>query len=112
MRTGPDQGFNVAASLRTRNPRQSPGGGSSSDTLQCGRVAEDAESRTSQSAADRLVGLQCGRVAEDAESRGTGRGTWTALPCFNVAASLRTRNPGSAAAIHKHHAIASMWPRR
>ena len=84
--------FNVAASLRTRNPPARP-----ADRLQCGRVAEDAESNLTQLKKAGLIVLQCGRVAEDAESAWARRACSGGRACFNVAASLRTRNQAVAA---------------
>ena len=79
--------------------------------LQCGRVAEDAESTDAQLSGLGFSSLQCGRVAEDAESQAR---LWrrVTLSRFNVAASLRTRNPAHGECPHRSHVIASMWPRR
>ena len=61
-------------------------------SLQCGRVAEDAESDLPLWVDRFQVLLQCGRVAEDAESRLTRKTSCARSSSFNVAASLRTRN--------------------
>ena len=56
--------------------------------------------------------LQCGRVAEDAESRLRQLQPRQVPTCFNVAASLRTRNPGGSCNEAARRNQASMWPRR
>ena len=105
-------GFNVAASLRTRNL----GGTVAAEdyltpTLQCGRVAEDAESSVTACTTSPLNMLQCGRVAEDAESAlyADGTGPDTPLQCGRVAEDAESQT-----AIRSHQSAlhASMWPRR
>ena len=103
--------FNVAASLRTRNLIAVPSTCAPWPLLQCGRVAEDAESRFPEHHTAIGWSLQCGRVAEDAESF-LPECTQMNLPrlqCGRVAEDAESHTWRQR---KRPLLLASMWPRR